>query len=374
MLLPIGDDNPNERTPFVHYAILGANVLVFLFMAGMTREGEGDFIMRWGLVPAQFSLLNLFTSLYLHGGLAHIFGNMLFLWIAGDNVEDRLGHAGYFVFYHLAGAAASLAHVAFAADSPVPLVGASGAISGVMGAYAVFFPNSKIKIWYWVFLFFMNVVYVSAKWAVGLWFLMQVLLATLTRGSHVSYDAHIGGLLFGVGAALALKAFVLKPHDTVRRIVAAEGPPLAPEAAAAEDPLVDGVLPSEAIERALDLGRSDTAFRAFMRAAGAAQGKPVDEETLDRLGGALVVAGAYGPAARVYEELLRAYPEGDASPEAAFRLGTIQSRVFEDYLRARDNLVYSHQAHPDADRRAQSLDELRRIDAHLREGLLGRRE
>ena len=111
-------------------------------------------------------------GVYLHAGLGHIFGNMLFLWIVGDNVEDRMGHVGYLIFYHAAGAAATLAYVAFTPDVTVPLVGASGAISAVMGAYAVFFPNAKIKIWYWIFLFFTNIIYVSAKWAVppSAWF------------------------------------------------------------------------------------------------------------------------------------------------------------------------------------------------------------
>ncbi len=368
MLLPVGDDNPNERTPVVHYGILGVNVAVFLYMLTLGDAEVRHFLFRWGLVPADFNVVSLFTSLYVHGGLAHLFGNMLFLWIVGDNVEDRMGHAGYFIFYHVAGAAASLTHVALHGASALPLVGASGAISAVMGAYAVFFPNSKIRIWYWAFFLF-GVAYVSAKWAVGLWFAEQILFQVLSGGgrfSPVSYDAHIGGLLFGVAVAIVLRQFVLKKPDTVRRIVT-------PEPGAAGEGIFDaGLAPDNEIDGALDAGREDEAFRAFTRATGAPSQEPVGEATLARLGDALTLASAYGPAARVYEELLRAYPEGELSPEAAFRLGTIQSRVFEDFLRARDNLLFAHRRHSDPDRRARALDELKRIDAHLRDGLFRR--
>ena len=369
MLLPIGDDNPRERTPFVHYAILGVNVAVFLYMLTLSDAGMNAFFLRWGMRPDHFSLVTLFTSVYLHAGLGHIFGNMLFLWIVGDNVEDRMGHVGYLIFYHAAGAAATLAYVAFTPDVTVPLVGASGAISAVMGAYAVFFPNAKIKIWYWIFLFFTNIIYVSAKWAVALWFLEQVLLRLLVGRAGIAYEAHIGGLLFGVAVALALKGLVLKPVDPARRIVdTGEG-----ERAAAAPPETAGVAAAE-ISEALDAGQADEAFRLFTRSAGGADAEPVGEFTLARLGAALMGAGAYGPASRVYEEMLRSWPSGPLSPEAAFRLGVIQSRVRKDYLRARDNLLRAHGSHPDAARRAQALDELKRIDAHLRSNLFRRDE
>ena len=375
-LLPIGDDNPNLRTPYVHYAILTVNVAVFVLMLGMSRREEADFVFRWGLIPSRFNILALFTSLYVHAGLAHIFGNMLFLWIVGDNVEDRLGHAGYFVFYHVAGAAAALTHVAFAGASDVPLVGASGAISAVMGAYAVFFPNAKIRIWYWFLLVFTNVVYVSAKWAVGLWFLEQVVLRGVANSEHVAYDAHIGGLIFGVVAALALR-LVLKPPDTVRRIVVPSAGPVPaagdPDFAADDEtPAAERLSASEAIESALDSGRADEAYRIFTRATGSAASEPLSERALSRLGDVLLNSGSYGPVSRVCDEFLRAHPGSADAPEAAFRLGTIQSRVFEDFLRARDNLLFAHRLHSNADRRAQALDELKRVDAHLRDGLFRR--
>ncbi len=369
MFLPIGDDNPRERTPFVHYAILGVNVLVFLYTLALSPREKYDFFLQWAMVPEHFSVVTLFTSIYLHAGLAHLFGNMLFLWIVGDNVEDRLGHVGYFLFYHASGAAATLAFVALSQDPSIPLVGASGAISSVMGAYAVFFPNAKIRIWYWLF-FLMDTVYVSAKWAVGLWFLEQLVLWKFSGGSGVAYEAHLGGLAFGVGAALVLRHFVLEPHDPAKRIVAMGEEPGEPAREFGEGS--GGA--SEAVDEALASGKSDEAFRIFTRATGAADSEPLDEYALARLGAALFAAGSYGPAARVYDEMLRAWPEGEMSPEAAFRLGIIQSRIQQDYLRARDNLVYAHRAHPDPARRKQALDELRLIDSHLRAGLFRRKD
>ena len=380
MFLPIGDDNPKETTPFVHYGIMTVNVVVFLYALRYGRH-VGEFWLAWGLVPAEFDLTRLFTSVYVHGDIWHLFGNMLFLWIVGDNVEDRLGHVGYLVFYHLAGVAACLAHVAFAPNSLLPLIGASGAISGVMGAYAVFFPRAKIKIWYWVFFFFMGVAYVSATWAVGLWFLGQVLLRVGLGSRGVSYDAHIGGIVFGVAAALVLRGVFLRKPDTVRRVVGTGGReprwrraggaradtawdarPAAPAAVELQGDVDDNT----AVAASLDAGDAQTAYRYFTRAAARAGWTSLDESIALRLGDALVQAGSYGPAARVYEVMVETFPQSPGGPEAAFRLGVILSRVNEDYDRARPLLDRVYRTHPGAGRRQQALDELRRIDAHLR--------
>ena len=380
MFLPIGDDNPKETTPFVHYGIMTVNVVVFFYSLQYGWHPE-KFWLAWGLVPAEFDLTRLFTSMYVHGDFGHLFGNMLFLWVVGDNVEDRLGHAGYFAFYHLAGVAACLTHVAFTGSSLVPLIGASGAISGVMGAYAVFFPRAKIKIWYWVFFFFMGVAYVSAKWAVGLWFLEQVLLRAVLGSRGVSYDAHIGGIVFGVAAALVLRGAFLRKPDTVGRVfgtgrrqprwrrtgrAGAEAPSAARPVTPAAGELQTDVDDNAAITASLEAGDPQLAYRYFTRAAARARWTFLDESVALRLADALVQAGSYGPAARVYEVMLETFPQGPDAPEAAFRLGVILSRAFEDYDRARPLLARVHQAHGDARRRQQALDEMRRIDAHLR--------
>ena len=375
MILPIGDDNPKEITPYVHYGIMAVNVVVFFYSLSLGWRVE-DFYKAWGLVPASFSGVKLFTSMYLHGDIWHLFGNMLFLWIVGDNVEDRLGHVGYFVFYHLAGVAACLAHVAFSPNSPLPLIGASGAISGMMGAYAVFFPNAKIKIWYWLFFFFTNVVYVSAKWAVGLWFAEQILLRTVLGPTGVAYDAHIGGIVFGVAAAFFLRKVILKKPDTVSRVFGTarsgarwgqvEEVPWTEPAPVAAVELETELDPNTAIARGLRAGDLQLAYRYFTRAAGAADRARLDETVLLELGQALVMVGGYGHAARVYEVMLETHAESPDAAEAAFRLGTILSRAFADYDRARPWLTKALETHDNVQRRRQALDEIKRIDAHLR--------
>jgi membrane associated rhomboid family serine protease len=381
MFLPIGDDNPNERPAYVHYCIMGVNVAAFIYTLGQGYDAE-RFLLAWGFVPAHFSLLTLFTSMYIHGGVGHIFGNMLFLSIVGDNVEDRLGHVGYFVFYHLAGAAACLAHAALTRHGAMPLVGASGAISGVMGAYAIFFPRAKIKIWYWLFFFLFGVAYVSAGWAVGLWFVEQLLLRAVLGEQGVSYDAHIGGIVFGVTTALVLRGFFLGKPDVVRRVVGLR----APEGRsrwrrASEEPqqtlrpvefaqpavteLETGIDDNEGLSRGLRAGDLQLAYRYFTRAA-AVNPAALDETLAMRFAEALLTTGSYGPAVRVYELIAQHGPESVHAPEAAFRLGVILSRAFSDFDAARPWLAAAVRTHPSARQRQRAFDELKRIDAHLR--------
>jgi membrane associated rhomboid family serine protease/tetratricopeptide (TPR) repeat protein len=390
MILPIGDDNPKAKVPWVHYGILAVNVLVYLNMVRLSGPRVGQFIDNWGLVPKDLNGVNLISSLYVHGSLDHIFGNMLFLWIVGDNVEDRLGHGRYFVFYHAAGVLASLVHVWINPLSDIPLVGASGAVSGVMGAYAVFFPRAKIKIWYFV-IFHMSVAYVSAMWAVGLYFIYQVLfllLAGARGGGGVAYGAHVGGLLFGIGVALILRKTFLKAPDTVRRIVSVGSGAtggvaiqpgdkeawrnvqwLQPELGPSHGPLDSNA----EIAAALTAGALPMAYQHFMQATSGYQPVSLEPLTLMRLGQELLLAGRYSPAARVYEVMVDTFPEDDGAPEAAFRLGTILCRELGDYRRARAYLQQALQTHRDAQRQRRIADELKLIDAHLRSTRLSRR-
>ena len=148
-MFPVGDDNSQRRTtPVVTFALIGLNVLVFL----LELSGGDPFIRQWAFIPADFSeipvasAVKIFTAMFMHGGWMHFFGNMLFLWIFGDNVEDRFGHAKFLIFYLLAGIAATLAQFAIAPGSSVPNVGASGAIAGVLGAYILMFPQSRVNV------------------------------------------------------------------------------------------------------------------------------------------------------------------------------------------------------------------------------------
>jgi membrane associated rhomboid family serine protease len=139
MFIPIGDDIPTERTPYVNYALLAANTVAFFLLC--LGPPDDPNLIRWTMISAHLEWHTLFTSMFLHAGWLHLIGNMLFLWIFGDNVEDRIGHIGYTVFYFVSGVGASAAHILSNPSSEMPTLGASGAISGVMGAYIVLFPT-----------------------------------------------------------------------------------------------------------------------------------------------------------------------------------------------------------------------------------------
>lgn len=214
ILLPIGDDNPTKRFPLVNYALIAANAFVFAGYAFAPEARAERFILEHGLVPAAWTWQTLLGSMFLHGGLMHLAGNMLFLWIAGDNVEDRLGHLGYLAFYLFAGAAAGYVHIDEHPLSRIPCVGASGAISGVMAAYLVLFPRAHIR--FWGLFFFVIIVRtftfsLPAVAAIGLWFAEQMLMGSLAARdpsmTQVAYDAHIGGFLAGLIVAGGLRLF-----------------------------------------------------------------------------------------------------------------------------------------------------------------------
>lgn len=197
---PLKDDNPRERFPFVNFLFIIMNIAVF----AISLSAFEQFIDAYGFKPAQFSILTMLTSMFLHGGVAHIFGNMWFLYIFGDNVEDRLGHFKYIIFYILAGIAATLLHFALNLNSNIPAVGASGAISGVLGAYMVLFPHAKV----YVSGSFGHVGKVSAVFMLGFWFLFQLVSGTMSlfgAQSGIAFFAHIGGFVFGALAGWIFK-------------------------------------------------------------------------------------------------------------------------------------------------------------------------
>jgi len=204
MFIPIGDDNPTERTPYVNYGLIAVNVLAFLLFCLGPPNDPG--LIRWTMVPADLYWPTLFTSLFLHGGWMHLIGNMVFLWIFGDNIEDRLGHLGYIVFYFVCGLAADAAHILSNPASQLPTLGASGAISGVMGAYILFFPRHSVKTFIWLGFWYADVVRTPAFLWIGFWFGQQILLNLLSRGGGgVAYLAHIGGFIAGVAIAGAIR-------------------------------------------------------------------------------------------------------------------------------------------------------------------------
>lgn len=222
-MLPIGDDNTSRRiTPVVTYVLIAINVLVFFLEL---NSGEA-FIQRWAFVPSRFladpigDFATLFTAMFMHAGWAHLLGNMLYLWIFGDNVEDRLGHGLFFVFYILCGLAATFAQLAISLGSSVANVGASGAIAGVLGAYLVMFPGKRVSV-----LLGRVVVPMSALIVIGFWILIQIFsqITVFSAGSQdqggVAYMAHIGGFVAGLVLAFLLGGGrrALPPTSSYRR-------------------------------------------------------------------------------------------------------------------------------------------------------------
>lgn len=203
-MFPVGDDNTQRRTfPVVTFVLIGLNVLFFL----VELSGGDQFITDWAFIPARFSqspetnAVTIFSAMFMHGGWLHLFGNMLFLWIFGDNVEDRFGHLKFLIFYLLAGTAATFAQFAVSPGSGVPNVGASGAIAGVLGAYILMFPQSRVNV-----LVGRQIVAMPAFVVLGLWIALQLVSGVGTIGytdesadvGGIAYMAHIGGFVAGL--------------------------------------------------------------------------------------------------------------------------------------------------------------------------------
>jgi membrane associated rhomboid family serine protease len=215
-MIPIRDVIPSRTTPGVTLTLIALNVVSYLFqLLLLTERGQDAFFIAFGVVPAYFSVLSVFTSMFVHGGLAHLAGNMLFLWIFGDNVEDRLGHGRFIAFYLMCGVVAALAQVALNPDSVVPMVGASGAIAGVMGAYLVLYPRSRVLM---LFPFPLFLFELPAIVFLGVWFFIQFLNG-VNQLPVFEKDAISGGVAFwahvmGFVAGLILVVFMKRPERT----------------------------------------------------------------------------------------------------------------------------------------------------------------
>lgn len=209
-MIPLRDTQPSYTFPFVTVTIIALNVLAFLYEFTMDPYEFNFFIAHHGVIPARLQWVDVLTSIFLHGGWLHLIGNMWFLWIYGDNVEDILGHAQYLAFYLLCGLAATMVHVVFNADSSAPTIGASGAIAGVMGAYVVKFPHSKITTLVLVVVF-ITTMEIPAYLILLYWFVIQFFSGVGSMGhSHLSqggvaWFAHIGGFLAGVALILVMR-------------------------------------------------------------------------------------------------------------------------------------------------------------------------
>jgi len=230
-MIPIRDENATRIFPVVTVLLICTNVAVFIYQAVM-GEAVQAFVYRFGMIPWEIThfqefpgldaayrsgipnLFTLFTSMFLHGGFGHLFGNMLYLWIFGDNVEALTGHGRFLVFYIGCGLAAAFCQILFNPQSNVPMIGASGAISGVLGAYFIRFPGARVHMLVWIF-FFIRVFRVPAVLVLGFWFFMQITsgLGALgaQAGGGVAWFAHIGGFVAGL-----LLIFLFEKKGTVR--------------------------------------------------------------------------------------------------------------------------------------------------------------
>jgi len=212
-MFPVSDVIPSRTTPFVTVGLIILNALVFLYELQLSRPELQVFVQIFGVVPVDFTWASLITSMFLHEGWMHLLGNMLYLWIFGDNVEDQLGHFGFLIFYLIAGSAAALGQVAVSSGSTVPMIGASGAIAGVMGAYLVLYPHSRVLTVVFL-LFFMDMVEIPAIFFLGIWFIKELFSGVGTLGARalnggVAFWAHIVG--FETGALVGLFWRVRRP-------------------------------------------------------------------------------------------------------------------------------------------------------------------
>src|SRR5436309_4260990 len=211
-MIPLRDDNPTTIKPVVTVALIVVNAMVFMYQLSLEPKQGELFAYEFGAIPAVIfgsrnlpaeveavpPVLTIFTSMFLHGGFMHLIGNMLYLWIFGNNIEDAMGHARFIVFYIVTGVAASVAHALTNLDSTVPAIGASGAISGVLGAYLLLYPRAQVLVLVPLG-FFTRVMYIPAFIVLGMWFLLQLFSGTLSSqvGGGVAWWAHIGGFVAG---------------------------------------------------------------------------------------------------------------------------------------------------------------------------------
>ena len=217
-MIPLRDVIPSRTTPYITVTIILLNAAAWFYEVSLPARTLSRFVFIYGVVPAAFSPATLITSMFLHGSWMHVIGNMWYLWIFGDNVEDRVGHGRFLVFYLLCGIAAALGQIAMDPSSTLPTIGASGAIAGVMGAYFVLYPHSRVlTLIPWIFI---QIVELPAIALLGFWFLMQLFSAgtvAVTAASHgsggVAFAAHVVGFIAGMGGVFLFRKRELEPWD-----------------------------------------------------------------------------------------------------------------------------------------------------------------
>ena len=372
MFLPLGDE-PNPRgIPVVTYTLIGINVAVFLFVTlplsgvrpspddpvlweyltalgpQLSPRMEEQLLMQlsaydlvvfaYGFRPADPGVLALLTSLFLHGGFMHLAGNMLFLWIYGDNVEHRLGPARYLAAYLGTGILATLSHAVLDFGSVIPMVGASGAISGVLGFYFIWFPRNRVRLWIMLFPFFMNVIYAPARLVLGMYLVIDNLLPFLaTRGAGgggVAYGAHIGGFIAGLAYARWSQR-----REVQRRPADYEPDP----EATTQDPDPSTV---RGIRQLIAAGEHERAAPAYFSLSAARTARLLMPEDSINFGRWLANNGHPDAALVVYQRHLRDYPLGPYAAEAHLGAGLVQLHARNQPTAAYQHLVAVLDADP----------------------------
>ena len=212
-MIPLKDDNPTSSRPIVSYGIVGFCILIFIAQLGLSQDELRDFTYSYGLTPSVLMGIDqlpndldrispvgtIFTSMFMHGGWMHLIGNMLYLWIFADNIEDDLGTLNFVIFYFVCGVGAAMSQVLIDINSQIPMIGASGAIGGVLGAYLINYPNARVLVLI-PFGFFSQLLKIKALYVLGFWFILQFINSFLSSSSvgGVAYAAHIGGFISGI--------------------------------------------------------------------------------------------------------------------------------------------------------------------------------
>lgn len=377
MLFPLGDDNPTRNRPYVTWLLIAVNVAVFVaFNLQMSDEALAEWTFAWGYDVADPFSRQLLTSMFMHGGIGHLLGNMWVLWIMGDNVEDKLGGARYLLLYLLGGCAAGLAYVVVArvaGTSPQileqlgrepPLVGASGAIAAIMGMYLVFFPEARIRLLLWWF-FLVRIIPVRAKWFIGLTLLFDLVTSAMSRSAAtggVATMAHVGGGVFGILAALALKrsvggsgegdawdvhtGFAKRPGADDRQWSDARLPPAPRMAPEETDELASSEL-ERTISHLVRNGQVRQAIDVYPAYVAMAREQPLPPDVQIEIAHELYRQWLPKEAVPAYLRYLATDPGGDDAPEAKFRLGVLYARGLGRADEAAKWLAEAAREHPD---------------------------
>ena len=391
MFLPLGDE-PNPRgVPWVTYGLIAANTAVYLLISlplSSVRPDLGDpalvgylralveqfggrlsaaellrqtsaydlLVFTHGFRPADPAPAALLTSMFLHAGFMHLAGNMLFLWIYGDNVEHRLGPGRFLLAYLATGVAATLFHATFDADSRLPLVGASGAISGVLGFYFIWFPHNRVRVWITLFPLFMRIVHWPARLVLGIYLVidnvMPFLIVSGAQGGGVAYGAHIGGFLGGLGWAWwAGRREIVRPPDEYRPL----GAPAPASPAGDVAALVAG-------------GRFQEAAPVYFRLRPEQARRLLPPEDSIALGDWLAANRHPQAALVVYQRHLRDYPVGRQAPDAHLGAGLVQLHALGQPTAAYQHLVEVFDFDPDPETAARARRGLATIAARQKFG------